>query len=281
MDRSAWLENRKKSLGASEVAAVCGLDPFKSALDVWASKMGIDQSSENDATELGQAFEAPILSIYARRTGYDLRQPGTLYRADFPWMSCTPDGIASKGAAERLVQVKLVGEDMTEKWRDGSLFVVPDYVQLQVQWEMSVAGHAVNDVAVVLGGTAFQILPVERNERVIGYLVEICGRFWRDFVQTRRPPPVTNKDAETLAAVFPQALTDARDAVPEMESAILRRLELSATIKTAEQERDLIDNTLRLAIGDAKGMRYPGGFVRWAHEGKSATRRLRFMRREP
>lgn len=280
---AAQRAQRRSFLGASEVAAVCGLDPFKSALDVWASKVhGID-SGDSVAAEVGRELEAPLLSIYARRMSAVLKQPGTLRRRDLPWAGCTPDSLARIGDAESIdVQVKVVGENMTDKWRDGSSYVVPDYVQLQVQWELFVTELRAAHVVALLGGTDLQFLPVQRNERLISYLVEICSRFWRDHVLTQREPKLTDRDADTLSAIYPSASSEVRDAVPEMETAIQRRHELSATIKEAEQERDLIDNTLRLAIGDTKGLRYPGGFVRWGAEGKRSKwkRVLRFMRRE-
>jgi len=57
-DRAA-LEKRKSFLGASEVAAVCGIDPFKSALDVWASKKGLIMEAQSIAADMGNLFERP------------------------------------------------------------------------------------------------------------------------------------------------------------------------------------------------------------------------------
>ena len=35
-------EARRSSLGASEIAAVAGIDPFRGPWDIWAEKMGFD-----------------------------------------------------------------------------------------------------------------------------------------------------------------------------------------------------------------------------------------------
>lgn len=282
--RAEWLARRREFLGASEVAAVCGLDPFKTALDVWASKVkGID-SEDSFAAEVGRELEAPLLRIYGKRTGARLTQPGTLRDHRIPWAACTPDALAHLGNKDpRDVQVKVVGENMTDRWRDGSVYIVPDYTQVQVQWELMVTELHEADVVALLGGTDLQFLLVPRNERLIGYLIEICSRFWRDNVLTGREPKVTHRDAETLGSIYPVTGQDAFDAVPEMVLAIQRRQLLSGVIKDAERERDLIDNTIRLAIGAGAGLRHPGGFVRWAAEGKRGNEKrvLRFMRREP
>ncbi len=281
-DRATWLAARRSYLGASEVAAVCGLDPFKSPLDIWASKMGLNLGEDSEAARIGHLLEPILIEDYGRRTGRTMHSPGTLFRSDVPWAAATPDAIGTLDGDRRDVQVKVVGENMTDRWRDGSLYVVPHYTQAQAQWELWVSELQDADVVALLGGTDLQTLPVTRNDRAIGFLVEICSRFWRDYVVTRKEPPPTSKDADTLSAVFPTASSEVRDAVPEMIETIQRRHELSAAIKAAEEERALIDNTIRLAIGAAKGIRYPGGFVRWAAEGKRSNgkRVLRFMRRE-
>ena len=38
-ERRAWLEARRSGVGASEIAAILGLDPFRGPLDTWLSKV--------------------------------------------------------------------------------------------------------------------------------------------------------------------------------------------------------------------------------------------------
>jgi predicted phage-related endonuclease len=56
---------RRQYLGASEVAAVIGMDPFKGAHDLWSEKMGLlGESEESEAAEMGKLLESPILQRY-------------------------------------------------------------------------------------------------------------------------------------------------------------------------------------------------------------------------
>ena len=41
--RAAWLEGRRTGIGGSDVAAVLGLNPWKTPLDVWNDKLGLSE----------------------------------------------------------------------------------------------------------------------------------------------------------------------------------------------------------------------------------------------
>ena len=44
--RAAWLKGRRTGIGGSDVAAVLGLNPWKTPLDVWNDKLGISEDKE-------------------------------------------------------------------------------------------------------------------------------------------------------------------------------------------------------------------------------------------
>ncbi len=257
MDRAEWLARRKGSLGASEVAAVCGLDPFKSAWDVWAIKKGYRQETESEAGEMGNRIEPVLLQWYADRTGRTLRQPGTLKHPEFPWASATPDAIA-----DRLdVQAKVVGARMLHRWDAG----VPQYVIAQVEWELWVADLPAANVVALLGGTDPQIFPVARNEELISYLVEICSRWWRDHVIGNEPPDIDGSESARLAlhGRFPSATAGMAEAVPEFIDMALEYERRGQELKILKEQRDTIGNAMRLAIGDRAGLFWPSGRVNW------------------
>lgn len=268
MDRQAWLQERRKYLGASEVAAVCGLCPFGSPLTVWASKKGYGENVDSDATELGRLFEAPLLALYADRTKSTLSHPGTLHRADFAWMAATPDAVAN----DRInVQAKIVGADMAYHWDDG----VPDYVQVQNQWEMHVSGLQVTHVVACIGGTEYRCEAVPRDDVMIGYLVEICSEFWQRYIVGEEMPAVdaSEEAKRILARRFKSPTQGMGDAVPEIIADAAEYKRLSREITDRQKAKDLIANALRLAIGDRQGLKWSGGYVSWKAD-KNGERRL-------
>lgn len=57
---------RRNTLGASEIAAVCGMDPFAGPWDVWADKLGLDIREEFAESDMGHLFERPLLEHYSQ-----------------------------------------------------------------------------------------------------------------------------------------------------------------------------------------------------------------------
>ena len=39
-ERAAWLAERRSGIGGSDIAAILGLSPWKTAVDVWLDKTG-------------------------------------------------------------------------------------------------------------------------------------------------------------------------------------------------------------------------------------------------
>lgn len=68
-------EERRKYLGASEVAAVLGLDRYKTPLDIYNLKTGFSIPFEgNNHTERGNALEAIAADFFTKQTGKQLRR---------------------------------------------------------------------------------------------------------------------------------------------------------------------------------------------------------------
>ena len=99
--------DRTSYLGGSEIAAVVGLSPYRTSLDVWARKVLNHEQDAGPAAEAGLVMEAGILELYARRAkATDLRILGTCIDPNETWIGATPDRVRDCGIN---VQAKLVG----------------------------------------------------------------------------------------------------------------------------------------------------------------------------
>ncbi len=84
--------DRSTGIGASEVAALLGLDPRKTPLSLWLDKTGNAPPFEgNRFTEMGQRCEPVIADAYAEREGVELETCGTTRHPDLPHVFATPD----------------------------------------------------------------------------------------------------------------------------------------------------------------------------------------------
>lgn len=77
--RAEWLAARRHGIGASEVSAILGLNPYRSCFEVWAQKMKqreMDDSASTEAATWGVLLEPVVRTEVARRIGRRIFIPG-------------------------------------------------------------------------------------------------------------------------------------------------------------------------------------------------------------
>jgi putative phage-type endonuclease len=97
MKYQEWLEYRRKGIGGSDVAAVCGLSKWKSPVEVWLDKTGqIEPEPAGEAAYWGTLMEPVIREEFTDRTGLRVRQVNALLQHKrFPFMLANIDGIVN------------------------------------------------------------------------------------------------------------------------------------------------------------------------------------------
>ncbi len=260
-NRETWLAARKLGLGGSEVAALFGLHPFKSALEVYADKIGMGPDDNAGEVALwGSLFEEPILKEYARRTGREVFHSNTLLvRNDRPWHRCTPDAIQTTrpppGAqGYGIGECKMTGYG---DWEEE----IPAHVQVQVQHEMWVTGAE--------WGTLVWLPVPERklhyrdllpHREFQAVLAETVDAFWTRVLE-RRPPDADGSESSrrALFTLDPELAEECieleADAVP-----IADELEqINVALKALEARKDLIANRVMQTLGPYKSALLPDG----------------------
>ena len=67
MNRQAWLELRKKGIGASDASAVVGMNPYKTNVELWEEKTGRRESEDISGkpyVKYGIEAEAPLRKLF-------------------------------------------------------------------------------------------------------------------------------------------------------------------------------------------------------------------------
>lgn len=268
-------KERMRGLGSSEVAAVCGLNPWRSAHDVWLLKRGLadDASEENVRTRMGLRVEAAIAEEYQLDTGAELAHWGTITGPE-PWMLATPD--RSVFGARRLVEIKNVGWRSAFHWGSDD-DAIPDYYRPQVEWQMLVCDVDETDVAAWLGGSEFRIYRIKRNRALGDAIANVCRRFWFDNVLGNVPPAVDGSDGarRMLAKLYPANTKPMLVATAEANEIAERLVAAKADLSTVEEKKSYLENRLREAIGDADGMLGPDWKATHRAD-KNGKRSLRF-----
>jgi len=232
------LQARKKGIGGSDAAAVCGLDIYRSPLDVFLEKTGQVESqdiSHKNCIKYGNFFEDFVANLYAHERGVIVRKCNkTLVHPRYEWMIANID--------RRVVGQKLVLECKTasvfgaKQWGEDDSDYIPDNYLMQVAHYAAVCDVPKVDVAVYFTDHRFKICTYNRNLKLEKQLIEIERNFWEEHVLKGNPPAAKNMD--DIKRLFPE--TD--------NSALLASKELTEQIedyKCVQEQMKELDKQLK------------------------------------
>jgi putative phage-type endonuclease len=202
--RAQWFELRRQDITASDVAAICGLSPYKSALRVWAEKCGeVAETAETAAMRRGRWLEISVIAALAEeRPDWSIRQPHVYIRDPEERIGATVDAIANSQDGETIVQCKVVSRPVFEAgWQDGP----PIAYQLQTLTEAMLwdAPRACLAALVIDTYSAeLEIFPVERHAGAEAKIRETVAGFWADVAAGRQPAADYSRDSELLQVLY-------------------------------------------------------------------------------
>jgi len=233
------LAQRKTGLGGSDVAAILGLNPYAGRWDVWSDKVGLAAPQpENRFTRWGNKLEQVVAEEYAERNNVRVETSKTLRHPTRTWQVGTPDRLVYApdspifDNALHGLEIKCKGERVAGAWGESGTGPagVPDEVQAQAAWYMSLTTLPRWDVGVLIGGNDFREYVLTRDLDTEAAMLEVAERFWRENVLTGTPPEFDGSgagwdflrrklpgskrvvDADDIADKLARQLSRARDA---------------------------------------------------------------------
>lgn len=270
----AWLEARRNGIGASDAAAILGVNPWTSPFALYCEKLRLRPSSreETEAMEWGKTLEPFVATKYQQQTDRQILDPGrfTVRYADAPpYLLATLDReIVGDSRGPGVLECKTCSAFKADEWEGGD---APMAYLVQLQHQLAVTGYTWGSLAVLIGGQRFRYVDVERNDKLIARLLEQEAEFW-DRLLRQDPPPVDASEAtaDLLAEIYPRDdghVIALPDEALEWDRA---RLEAIEAIEAAKARKTEAENKLRAALGAAtKGI--IGSWV--AYSCKTQTRK--------
>jgi len=249
LSREEFLARRKTGLGGSDVAAVLGLSPWRTAVDVWLDKTGRTQDGEmNEAMFWGTVLEDVVARHYAKTEIRKVQRIGEMMRHPRnAWMLANIDrAIVAPGSRARFDAGKLLGADgilecktasayKAGEWgREGDDDAIPTHYAAQAMWYLAIAGLEWCDVAVLIGGQRYLVKRVERDDETIKGMIERAEEFWfKHVVGDVEPEPTCADDALKL---YPRDSGIAIEANEKTVTLLARARELKDQIAALELE---------------------------------------------
>ncbi|MCQ0033106.1 endonuclease [Burkholderia glumae] len=267
LSRDDWLAVRRTGIGGSDAAAAVGLNPYMSALELWLDKTrraeGLPKPDPADTTSptyWGTLLEPIVAAVYTQQTGNKVRKVNAVLRhATVPFMLANIDREVVGASDVQILECKTAGEFGSRLWRDG----VPEYVQIQVQHQLAVTGKTAAHVAVLLCGQALEVHRIERDDALIGKLIELEANFWR-FVETDTPPPPDGSESadRALRHLYPGngSTIDFSDD-HRLSSVFADLVAVRAEIEMRQQLEAQFKQAIQQAMGDANRAVFQTGAV--------------------
>lgn len=262
----AWRDFRATGLGGSDIAAIMGISPFRTALDVWLEKTGrqAPQDISNvEAVYWGTVNEAAVADRWARDHPECIvrRLNATLVgRPD--WKRANLDRMVVEGGMPSVLEIKTASAFKSEEWAGG----VPPYYLTQVTWYLAVTGWDMAHVAVLIGGNDYREFDVPRDEEDVRAVTEAATDFWDNYVAKDVMPEVVGADAQTLAGLMPQRGEGLATPADMAEADRLIAAYQQARERERESKAEAEDAQAKLCaiIGEAGGIETDIARVTWA-----------------
>lgn len=246
-----WLEWRKKGIGGSDASVVCGINRYKSPVELWMEKT--DQLQPQEAGESaywGTILEAVVREEFTKRTGLEVCLVKQLLQSEeHPFMLANLDGICNHpDYGTCIFEAKTATAYKAGEWEDS----IPDEYYLQIQHYMAVTGYRGAYIAVLVGGNTFKWRFVERDEELIATLIRLEADFWRH-VEDLTPPPLDGSDASTkfLSEQFPNSVPQSHIDLPVNAADLFRQYDAACEqLEVATEQKQQAENLLKQMMGD-------------------------------
>jgi putative phage-type endonuclease len=250
MPHDEWLDWRKKGVGGSDASVVCGINKWKSPVELWMEKTGqLPDSEAGEPAYWGTLLEGLVKAEFTKRTGIEVFPVNQILQSeDHPFMFANIDGVCNHpNYGPCVFEAKTSSAYRSGEWDDK----IPDEYILQVQHYLAVTGYMGAYIAVLIGGNSFKWKFIERDEDLISMLIQLEGDFWRH-VQECIPPPLDGSEASAkfLNQRFPDSVPLSKIDLTGDAAALLRQYDAACEELEKVTERKVeAENHLKQMLG--------------------------------
>lgn len=240
-----WLNLRKTGIGGSDAGAVCGLNPYSSAMKVFRDKISDTvEEADNEAMRIGHDLEDYVAKRFMEATGLKVRKSNFMYRSvEHPYMLADVDRLIVGEDAG--LECKTASAYSADKWSDGN---IPLHYVMQCYHYMAVTGKRTWYIAAVILGKEFVYHKLEWDDELIERLIAVEGKFWNRHVATGIIPPPDGSRAcdEVIEAYFPSAKKKESIALVGFDEKLKRREEILGFISELQEEQKQIEQEVKM-----------------------------------
>jgi putative phage-type endonuclease len=202
-ERLEYLKKRQQYLGASDVAAVMGLSPYKTAFQLYNEKTAAEPIDfTNEKIEMGNLLEPVINGIFLKKPEIDefymLEEIQKQYTVkDYEFIKATPDIILNPNGTETLIPCD--AKNIEVRFGNFENWEIPIDYYCQIQTQILSCNAPYGYLLVLFNGWHFEYFKIERNDKFIELIINSCVDFWENHILVNELPDIiTNTDIDEL-----------------------------------------------------------------------------------
>lgn len=307
-DDDHWHSLRAQDLTSTDIAALFGMSPYATAIDVWHAKRDgiVETIEDNERMRWGRRLESVVAEGIAEDQGWWVRSfkeygrlPEHRLGASFDYRirlgdpvsmcsrpfcldsmgktcrspdMCTPERDSDVDA---ILEIKTVDAlAFRSGWTVEPDFIeAPAHIELQLQHQLLVSGLRVGYIGALVGGNTVRLIRREADEDVHAAILQRAAEFWQS-VAAGTPPPITTADearayVRRQTTVDPGRLFDARGN-PTVATLLQDYRQARATAQAATDAADVAKARLLEVIGEAERVMFDGGTISCGYTAGSA-----------
>lgn len=270
-DREKWLAQRKLGIGGSDAAAILGYSPWKSEMDVYMDKLGLNPQSTGTGDphrqfllNLGTELEPVIARLYEKETKERVYQPTVVpvRHPEHDFLIGTPDRLVQG----RTIGVELKSESLyADEFGEPGTDQVPYNYLIQCAHYMAVMDYDQWDVALLKAGSAFLIYHIHRDIGLEMEMIDWLRDWWNLHIIRKVPPDMDGSEGwrRYLKQKYPRDLLPVKRVDDQALSAVAFLKTIRQTIDDNELAKTHAENALKDMIGEHAGITGDFGTITW------------------
>ena len=271
LSHAQWLKLRRRGIGGSDAAAVCGLNRWRGPLDVYLDKTSTDyDEQDNESMYWGRVMEPVLRTEFAKRTGLKVDEVPIMFSCqEYPFMLANIDGIVHEAdGSTSLLEIKTANGFAAKDWDNG----LPQEYYIQIQHYLFVCNLNKAYIAVLIGGNDFRYEAIERDEETIQTIIAMEANFWRNHVLGMNPPDADSTSSNALNTLYPESNGTSIILPTEADMLIASLEEFKHLEDEVKRSKAEAENKLKALMKEAECGKTPAGYsLRWK---TSSTSRL-------
>lgn len=255
---------RRSCVTGTDIAAIVGQNPRKTALDIWMEKKnGHEINLSGDRVEAGLRAEPMIAEWYTDKTGIELTTCDFIQKGIF---GGSVDRIpVDEKFKDLIVEIKTADGSRREFWGEEGTDEVPESYLIQCAWYLMLTERNRCDLAVLIGGNDFRIYTIYRNIELEKKLKFAAERFWARYITGDQTPKIT--DSDQFSRYLVEKYRKGNGVILEADSALYEKAkklkETNDQIKSLEKVKHEIENEFKFLIGENEGIAGEGFKFLW------------------